>query len=230
MSRDVATGRVSRRPQKQPLLAVLPQSAICHCMYSAECGSFSLYCHAWTEYSTTESRIGLFDYRNSIPATTTVGHLQEKLSAAREQIYVDVCFWGGIIPDNVRDLRDLVKRGVVGFKCFLCPSGVPEFPHVSEQQVDDALAQVQDLDVTIAVRLKGILFVIQKRPFFFFFFLEKWRENKTNSLEFGSFTRKHATEYAINQLMAIQMSTAHIWPLEHPRWRSTPSKWWRVWH
>lgn len=112
--------------------------------------------------------------------------MQDKLNAAREQIYVDVCFWGGIIPDNVRELRHLAKRGVVGFKCFLCPSGVPEFPHVNEQQVDDALAEVQDLDVTIAVSLKGILV---RKCIFSLFFLEKWRDKKNSAFDGSTFFR-----------------------------------------
>jgi allantoinase len=37
---------------------------------------------------------------NSIPPTTTVAHLDEKRSAAQGQSYVDVGFYGGVIPDN----------------------------------------------------------------------------------------------------------------------------------
>ena len=39
-----------------------------------------------------------------------------------------MAFWGGAVPGNVDDLKPLHEAGVVGFKCFLLPSGVDEFP------------------------------------------------------------------------------------------------------
>src|SRR6478735_1376058 len=38
---------------------------------------------------------------NSIPPTTTVAGLKEKLTAARGRCHVDVGFWGGAIPGNL---------------------------------------------------------------------------------------------------------------------------------
>jgi len=57
---------------------------------------------------------------NAIPPTTTVENLQLKLDAAKGQCFVDVGFWGGVIPGNEKDLKPLVKEGVKGFKSFLC--------------------------------------------------------------------------------------------------------------
>jgi allantoinase len=71
---------------------------------------------------------------NSIPPTTSVAALATKRAAADGQIRVDVGFWGGIIgadANHVRDLAELHDAGVFGFKAFLAPSGVEEFPHVS---------------------------------------------------------------------------------------------------
>jgi allantoinase len=45
---------------------------------------------------------------NSIPPTTTVENLAAKRSAAREQCWTDVAFWGGVIPGNqVRNFRSI---------------------------------------------------------------------------------------------------------------------------
>nr|CAD7456073.1 unnamed protein product [Timema tahoe] len=49
------------------------------------------------------------------------------------------------------ELRGLVDAGVVGFKCFLCPSGVDEFPHVSLSDVETALHQLQGTSSLLAV-------------------------------------------------------------------------------
>ncbi|XP_063359510.1 allantoinase-like [Cydia amplana] len=80
---------------------------------------------------------------NSIPPTTTVGHLKTKASSAKGNVYVDVGFWGGVIPGNQDSLKDLVKAGVVGFKCFLCPSGVDEFPNVDAADLEKAFKALE---------------------------------------------------------------------------------------
>jgi len=61
---------------------------------------------------------------NAIPPTTTVNGLKEKIKAAQGQCWVDVGFYGGIIPGNSADLLPLVEAGVRGFKGFLIESGV----------------------------------------------------------------------------------------------------------
>ncbi|HWM73473.1 MAG TPA: amidohydrolase family protein, partial [Nocardioides sp.] len=67
---------------------------------------------------------------NSIPPTTTLAGLEAKQAAAEGQTHVDVGFWGGAVPGNVADLEPLHAAGVFGFKCFLLPSGVEEFPEL----------------------------------------------------------------------------------------------------
>jgi allantoinase len=76
---------------------------------------------------------------NSVPATTTVVGLAAKLAAARGKLHVDVGLWGGVVPDNLEELEPLWAAGVLGFKCFLCPSGVDEFPNVTEADLRAAL-------------------------------------------------------------------------------------------
>lgn len=61
---------------------------------------------------------------NAIPPTTTVAGFHEKLKAAKNQCWVDVGFYGGLVPGNTGELKALVKEGVRGFKGFLIHSGV----------------------------------------------------------------------------------------------------------
>lgn len=61
---------------------------------------------------------------NAIPPTTTVANLKEKIAAAKGQCWVDVGFFGGVIPGNSHELKALVHEGVRGFKGFLIDSGV----------------------------------------------------------------------------------------------------------
>ncbi|WP_329199549.1 MULTISPECIES: allantoinase AllB [unclassified Streptomyces] len=79
---------------------------------------------------------------NSLPPTTTVENLRVKQDVARSKAHVDVGFWGGALPDNVKDLRPLHDAGVYGFKCFLSPSGVEEFPQLDQEQLATSLAEI----------------------------------------------------------------------------------------
>ncbi|GGZ55991.1 allantoinase [Streptomyces subrutilus] len=79
---------------------------------------------------------------NSLPPTTTVDHLRVKQEVARTKAHVDVGFWGGALPSNVKDLRPLHDAGVFGFKCFLSPSGVEEFPELDQEQLATSLAEI----------------------------------------------------------------------------------------
>ena len=83
---------------------------------------------------------------NSIPPTTTVRALDAKAAAARGQALVDYGFWGGAVPQNLADLEPLTRAGVLGFKCFLAPSGVDEFAHLEERDLVAALRRLAELD------------------------------------------------------------------------------------
>ena len=69
--------------------------------------------------------------------------LEKKLTAAKGKCFIDVAFWGGVIPGNEYELKPLLKRGVKGFKCFLLESGVSEFPCVSIDEAHKALKELQ---------------------------------------------------------------------------------------
>ena len=88
---------------------------------------------------------------NSVPPTTTVAALEEKRRAARGRSFVDVGFWGGVVPRNAPELDALVDAGVRGFKCFLVPSGVEEFQHVGAADLREAMPILARRDVPLLV-------------------------------------------------------------------------------
>ncbi|WP_125777054.1 allantoinase AllB [Antribacter gilvus] len=107
---------------------------------------------------------------NSIPPTTNVAALRVKQAAARTasarlpgdadgesgRLPCDVAFWGGAVPGNADDLEPLWDAGVMGFKCFLADSGVPEFPPL---RPDELLLAMDRL-----VRFDGLLVVHAEDP------------------------------------------------------------------
>jgi allantoinase len=88
---------------------------------------------------------------NSIPPTTTLAGFKTKLEHAQNDCFVDVGFWGGVVPGNTDQLAPMLKAGVVGFKCFLVPSGVDEFEHVTEEQLGEAMPELTRIDALLIV-------------------------------------------------------------------------------
>jgi allantoinase len=88
---------------------------------------------------------------NSIPATNTLGAYNQKLAAAQGKLWVDVGFWGGVVPGNAGGLNALYQAGVFGFKCFLVPPGVEEFRHVTEGDLRQALPELSRLGAVLLV-------------------------------------------------------------------------------
>ena len=88
---------------------------------------------------------------NSIPPTTTLAGFKTKLDHARDDCFVDVGFWGGVVPGNTAELAPMFAAGVVGFKCFLVPSGVDEFEYVTEEHLREAMPELTRLDALLIV-------------------------------------------------------------------------------
>ncbi|MDQ6688759.1 MAG: allantoinase AllB [Actinomycetota bacterium] len=88
---------------------------------------------------------------NSVPPTTTLDALRVKQEVARDQIAVDVGFWGGAVPDNLTELAALHEAGVFGFKSFLIHSGVDEFPYLGEEEFAATMDEVARLGALMLV-------------------------------------------------------------------------------
>ncbi len=88
---------------------------------------------------------------NSLPPTVSVAALADKRAAAAGKCWVDVAFWAGAVPGNQDALRPLHEAGVIGFKCFLIDSGVPEFPPLEPADLRSALGALAALDALLIV-------------------------------------------------------------------------------
>ncbi|KAF5278467.1 hypothetical protein FQA39_LY05956 [Lamprigera yunnana] len=87
---------------------------------------------------------------NSIPPTTTLDNFYEKVKTANGKTHVDVAFWGGVIPNNQDELLNMIEAGVVGFKCFMCESGVDEFPKVTQEDIVEAMKILKNTNKVLA--------------------------------------------------------------------------------
>ncbi len=88
---------------------------------------------------------------NSSPVTTSAGALALKLEAARGKLWVDCGFYGGVVPGGSRDVGPLISAGVLGFKAFLCHSGIDEFPTATEADLRAVMPQLASAALPLLV-------------------------------------------------------------------------------
>ena len=88
---------------------------------------------------------------NNLPVTTSVEAFDLKLEAMKRSAKVDFGLWGGLIPGNVDQLAPMVERGAMGFKAFMCPSGIDEFPACDERTLREGMKRIAELDSILLV-------------------------------------------------------------------------------
>src|SRR6202167_685426 len=92
---------------------------------------------------------------NPSPCTTNARYFDEKRAALESASITDFALWGGLIPGNVAELAELADRGVVGFKAFLCDSGLPEFPRADDLTLYEGMKKSARLGLPVAVHAES---------------------------------------------------------------------------
>jgi allantoinase len=92
---------------------------------------------------------------NSTPCTVNASAFDQKRAALVESSVTDFGLWGGLIPGNVPEMAELADRGVVGFKAFLCDSGLPEFPRADDLTLFEGLREAARLALPVAVHAES---------------------------------------------------------------------------
>ena len=92
---------------------------------------------------------------NAHPPTLDAESFDLKLAAARANSLTDFAFWGGLVPTNVDRLEELAARGVVGFKAFMCNSGIDDFASVDDTQLREGMKRAAKLKKIVAVHAES---------------------------------------------------------------------------
>jgi allantoinase len=92
---------------------------------------------------------------NSSPCTVNVAAFDAKRAALERSSATDFGLWGGLVPGNAADLPGLAERGVVGFKAFMCDSGLPEFPRADEDTLHEGMRIAAKLGLPVAVHAES---------------------------------------------------------------------------
>ena len=91
---------------------------------------------------------------NATPPTTSVARLAHKRDVVRTECVVDYAHWGGLVDDNLSDVRGLIADGVVGCKAFMSSSGV-DFERVDDDVLYAGLEIAGELGSVIGLHAEN---------------------------------------------------------------------------
>ena len=92
---------------------------------------------------------------NAHPPTVTGAAFDEKRRCLERSALVDVALWGGLVPDGIEAMDELAARGVVGFKAFMCSSGIDDFPGVDDLTLYEGMCRAAALGLPVAVHAES---------------------------------------------------------------------------
>ncbi len=92
---------------------------------------------------------------NSTPPLFDAAAFHAKRAAAEARSHVDFGLWGGLTPLNLDRLAELADCGVVGFKAFMCHSGVDEFPYADDATLLEGMRSAAALGLPVAVHAES---------------------------------------------------------------------------
>lgn len=92
---------------------------------------------------------------NSTPCVTNARAFDDKRQALSAASIADFGIWGGLVPGNVTELAELAARGVIGFKAFMCDSGLPEFPRADDGTLLEGMREAARLGLPVAVHAEN---------------------------------------------------------------------------
>jgi allantoinase len=92
---------------------------------------------------------------NAHPPTVTAAAFDEKRRCLERSALVDVALWGGLVPGGVEAMDELAARGVVGFKAFMCTSGIDDFPGVDDLTLYEGMCRASALGLPVAVHAES---------------------------------------------------------------------------
>jgi allantoinase len=92
---------------------------------------------------------------NAHPPTLDGTSFDAKRRAAEASSRVDFALWGGLTPLNLDRMEELAERGAVGFKAFMCDSGIADFPFVDDATLYEGMRRAAALGLPVAVHAEN---------------------------------------------------------------------------
>ncbi|WHY85160.1 allantoinase [Neobacillus novalis] len=114
---------------------------------------------------------------NSTPPTINKENLELKRTLSEQKSIVNPRFWGGLVPENIENLKELHENGVIGFKAFMSPSGIADFNNVDDETIFKGMTEIASLGSLLAVHAESTVICDQLAQ-------KKQSEGKTSARDF----------------------------------------------
>ena len=88
---------------------------------------------------------------NSSPPVISRAAFEEKRRIAEEKSCIDFALWGGLTPDSLDQMEAMATAGAIGFKAFMCPSGIDEFQDANPSTLRKGMEIAARLAIPVAV-------------------------------------------------------------------------------
>ncbi len=92
---------------------------------------------------------------NAHPPTLDAKSFRAKQAVAEQKSLADFALWGGLVPQNLDNLEELARCGVIGFKAFLCNSGIDDFACVGDGVLREGMKRAAALQLPVAVHAES---------------------------------------------------------------------------
>ena len=88
---------------------------------------------------------------NSSPPVVTAAALVEKRDLALEKSHLDFALWAGLTPTSLDHMEAMAAEGAIGFKAFMCHSGLDEYPAADATTLRKGMEIATRLGLPVAV-------------------------------------------------------------------------------
>jgi allantoinase len=92
---------------------------------------------------------------NAHPPTIDADAFAAKQAAMERSSTCDFALWGGLVPGGVNRLEELAACGAIGFKAFMCPSGIEDFEAVDDATLRAGMERSAALGLPVAVHAES---------------------------------------------------------------------------
>lgn len=88
---------------------------------------------------------------NSSPPVITRAAFEEKRRIGENLSCLDFALWAGLTPDSLDHMEAMAEAGAIGFKAFMCPSGLDEFQSANPSTLRRGMEIAARLGLPVAV-------------------------------------------------------------------------------